>query len=288
MANQKSKKIIKSNQLNNSNFCNFELSVYRVFLSILTKVQNRVKDNKDKNININREYSFSAKEYADEFNIPKNTAYDILKKSASKLMRTPFSLPKVKKGDDEGLLEISICSQAFYVKNKGRIDIEFSEKIIPHLMGIKNKFTMYNICEISEFHSIYTVRFYELLMQYKTTGKLDITIEALRHSLGCNENYKFYNDLKRHVINHAVKEINSHYEINIKFKEIKDGRAVDRLEFSFKKTEIDQVYDPVTKKTRNQLTRPKKKKTDKQEKSKETTAREAFSELAEKLRVSKK
>jgi plasmid replication initiation protein len=272
-------KIVKSNELNQSGFNDVDLSSYRVLLHIITKVNAK----KDENC---RRYSLSALEYSEEFKISKNMAYKILKKSVQKLARTVFSLQNFKYGNDEALREIPICCDAYYVDNSGKIDIEFNEKIMPHISNIKNRFTMYNLCEISGFNSVYTTRLYELLMQYKTQGFFSVSINDLRHILDCKNCHKKYNDFKRFGFGHAVNEINSTYEINLKFKEFKNGKSVDRLEFSFKKTTKEQVYDPVTKKVRNQLTRPKtkKKKIEKQEKN----PREAFSELAEKLRINKK
>jgi hypothetical protein len=91
---------------------------------------------------------------------------------------------------------------------------------------------------------------------------------------------------------------------NPTFTEIKKGRAVEKLEFSFKKTLKNQVYDPVKKKIRTQLTRPKRKKMedvndiqsspeqvhdDSKENKKlpSSEVRKAFSSLAEKMRLNK-
>lgn len=300
MPSQKLAKVFKSNDLNQSNFADFGLSAYRVFLNLITKIQRYDKNDELITSHIaNREYSLSATEYAKEFNIPRNTAYNILKEVIDKLLKTSLSLPV-----ELGLLKINVCSQALYIKDKGEINVRFTEEIMPHLAEIKNRFTMYNLCEVSGFNSIYTTRFYELLMQYKTTGILSISVTKLRNILGCINNYKLYNDFKRHAFGHAVKEINSQYEIGITFEEIKKGRAVEKLEFSFKKTLKNQVYDPVKKKTRTQLTRPKRKKSEEVSdieayaktvqneinETKEAHSSEsiqAFRALAEKMRINK-
>ena len=301
MPSQKLAKVFKSNDLNQSNFGDFGLSAYRVFLNLITKIQRYDKNNElVTNDIVNREYSLSATEYAKEFNIPRNTAYNILKEVIDKLLKTSLSLPV-----ELGLLKINVCSQALYIKDKGQINVRFTEEIMPHLAEIKNRFTMYNLCEVSGFNSIYTTRFYELLMQYKTTGILSISVSKLREVLGCINNYKLYNDFKRHGFGHAVKEINSQYEIGITFEEIKKGRAVEKLEFSFKKTIKNQVYDPVKKKTRTQLTRPKRKTSKNSDDVKTSTTSikneinktqedkiisepvRAFRDLAEKLRINK-
>ena len=288
MPSKKLSKIYKSNELNQSNFNDYELSIYRVLLNIMTKIKHRDQDGLPiKNIAENRIYSLSADEYAQEFNLSKSVAYRTLQKAVKKLVKSTILLPKTLNGK-VGISEITVCSEAFYEENSGKIDIEFSEKIMPHLIKLNNKFTMYNLCEITGFNSIYTTRLYELLMQYKTTGKLDISVEKLRYSLGCIETKNLYADFKRSGFGHAISEINSNYEININFKEIKKGKSVDRIVFSFKKAELTQVYDSVTKKIRNQLTRPKKKKVENNEISGVSSAREAFTELANKLRVKEK
>lgn len=304
MPTTKLAKVFKSNELNQSNFADFSLSAYRVFLNLITKIQ-RYDNGISNGISdvANREYALSATEYAEEFHIPRNTAYVILKEVVDKLLKTSFSLPV-----EAGLLKINVCSQALYIKDKGQIKVRFTEEIMPHLAEIKNRFTMYNLCEISGFNSIYTTRFYELLMQYKTTGILVISVAKLRNILGCIQNYKLYNDFKRHGFGHAVNEINSHYDIGITFREVKEGRAVDRLEFTFKKALKNQVYDPVLDKMRTQFTRPLKKNAKKINEKKgnalpeesipsilekpstteaTTNAREALRDLAERLRLNK-
>ena len=56
----------------------------------------------------------------------------------------------------------------------------------------------------------------------------------------------------------AINEINSQYEMNLSYEEIKEGRKVTKLIFYFKKTLINLTYDPVKKRNRAQLIRPKK------------------------------
>jgi len=170
-------------------------------------------------------------------------------------MKTSFTMKT-----DKGILKINVCSQAHYVEKEGRIDIRFTEEIMPHLAELGKNFTMYNLKEISQFSSIYTTRLYELLMQFKTTGIFNISVEDFRYKSGCITIFSRYNDLKRFVIEHAVKEINSHYEINLTYTEEKSGRKVDHLKFKFKPTLVHLAYDPIKKKMRTQLTRPKKLK----------------------------
>lgn len=255
MANRKLAKVQKSNEINQANFSDFSLSCYRVLLNLISQIQRHDAEGNQLSLPvISRMCSLSASEYAKEFNIDVANAYGILKEATDKLMKTSFSIRM-----DFGIRKINVCSQADYKSTQGRIDIEFTPNIMPHLAELGNNFTMYNLNEIAGFGSIYTTRFYELLMQFKTTGELRISVADLRFKLGCTEIFSRYNDFKRFTIQHAVDEINSQWTLNIKYEEIKTGRTVTDLIFTFKQTFTRKAYDPVKKKMRTQLTRPRRK-----------------------------
>lgn len=254
-------KVRKSHDLTNADFGNFSLSSYRAFLNITARMQKHDSDGNLIPLHLaNRNCSLSAVEFAKAFGLQENHAYEILKSTVRKLLKTSFTLPV-----SAGLLEINVCAQALYVKRAGRIDIRFTEEIMPHLAAVSERFTMYNLCEVAGFASIYTTRFYELLMRWKTTGKLEIGVPELRHALGCTKIFTLYADFKRFGFGHAINEINSQYDIDIRFEEIKVGRAVSSLIITFKPTERHLAYDVVKQKYRTQLTRPKKIKPVKQE-----------------------
>ncbi len=253
MATKRLKKVQKSNELNHANFSNFSLTCYRVLLNLISNIQQRdLHGNQIPLPIIDRECTLSAREYAEEFNLSGNTAYEILKEASDKLLKTVFTTKTA-----IGILKIHICSQIHYIEKEGRIDIRFTEEIMPHLAELSKNFTMYNLKDISNFNSIYTTRIYELIMQFKTTGMFEIPIDKLRHTLGCSDIFIKYNDFKRFVINHAVNEINSFYKLELTFEELKQGRKIEKIIFRFRKTLMHLTYDTVKQKMRTQLTPPK-------------------------------
>ena len=251
----KKTKIQKSNQLNNANFTDFSLSNYRVFLNLVSKIQ-KYRDGDLLTLDaVHRTFSLSASEYAKEFNIEVDNAYSILKEATDRLMKSTFSINIT----DKHIRKISVCSQADYYKDQGKIDIRFSNEIMPHLAELSNNFTMYNLNEIAGFDSIYSTRFFELISQYKTTGILDIAVKDLRFALGCSDKFAKYNDFKRYTFAHAIEEINAQYNLKIQLtEEIKTGKAVTRLLFTFNKRFTKKTYDPVTKKYRTEISKLKK------------------------------
>lgn len=255
MSTKKLSKVYKINDMNNANFTDFGLSCYRVLLNLISKLQRHDLAGSPVSSDIlSRKISLSADDYAIEFQIPKTHSYQILKSATKKLMKSSFYIKTM-----EGLLEINVCSQALYVMDKGLIEIKFTEEIIPHLAALSEQFTMYNLNEIAGFNSIYTTRLYELLMQYKTTGHLEILVTNLRFSLGCNDIFDRYNNFKVKTFSHAVNEINSQFAINLRFEELKKGRTVEKIVFTFEKTLQAKAYDQVRQRMRTQLTKPRRK-----------------------------
>lgn len=255
MANKKLLKVQKSNTLNQANFSDFSLSCYRVLLNLITKIQRHDVNGELISANqVSRKCSLSVAEYAKEFHLDGNTAYTILKEATDKLMKTSFSIQK-----NFGIRKINVCSQADYRKSQGIIDIRFTEEIMPHLAELTSNFTMYNLNEIAGFDSIYTTRLYELIMQFKITGKIEVTVKDLRFKLGCVDKFKQYYDFKKFTFAHAMAEINQQWTLNIQCEEIKTGKTVTDLIFTFRPTFTRKAYDPVRQKMRTQLTRPRRK-----------------------------
>jgi plasmid replication initiation protein len=256
MTNKKFAKVQKSNEMNQANFSDFSLSCYRVLLNLISQIQRHdVEGNQLSLPVVNRTCSLSANAYAKEFNIESANAYGILKEATDKLLKTTFATRSIR----GNVLKINVCSQAEYVDREGRIDIRFTEEIMPHLAELGDRFTIYNLNEIAGFGSIYTTRLYELLMQFKTTGVIEISVKDLRFKLGCIDTLKQYTHLKQRAIQHAVDEINSQWTLDVKYEEIKTGKTVTDLIFTFKPTFTRKAYDPVRKRMRTQLTRPRRK-----------------------------
>lgn len=80
---------------------------------------------------------------------------------------------------------------------------------------------------------MYTTRLYELIQEFKDTGYLYKTIEQLRQVFAVGSRYSLYADFKRKTFAHAINEINSQYDMNLSFEEIKARRKVTSIKFAF-------------------------------------------------------
>ena len=76
--------------------------------------------------------------------------------------------------------------------------------------------------------SEYAIRLYELMMQWQSVGKTnEIAIDDLRKKLGVKpEQYNAMNNFKARVLDHAVKQINEHTDITVKYEQHKTGKPL--------------------------------------------------------------
>lgn len=122
-----------------------------------------------------------------------------------------------------------------YHDSEGKVTLGFSPWVTPYLSKLHKQFTSYKLKEISGLKHVYSIRLLEFLTQFKATGKFIIDLDTFRERLGLREDYKRFYDLKRRVIEPAVKELKEKSNFLIKWKSIKGsrGKGIKQLEFIF-------------------------------------------------------
>ena len=90
--------------------------------------------------------------------------------------------------------------------------------------------------------------------------KLEAEKLAFEKDAAVGKKFTKYNDFKKYTFAHAVDEINSQYEMNLRFEELKEGRRVVSIRFEFTKSyTVPQGYNPATKQMVNITVKPKRK-----------------------------
>lgn len=240
----KTPKVYKNKKLNNANFGDFNHTDYQVFLHLVSKIGGV--DEFGKYLQpeqLQREHALSAKEFSEIFQADISNCYRFLHKSCKKLMKTSVILEKPELNET---WEINVCSTAQYNQKVGTITIKFTDDIMPYLAQVKERFVLYNIKEIGNFGSLYTTRLYELIQEFKETGWLRKSVQQLREIFAIGVKFTAYKDFKQRTFAHACKEINDNYDLDLNFKEIKEGRKVVAVEFSFKPVVVMKVTNQKT------------------------------------------
>ena len=134
--------------------------------------------------------------------------------------------------------------------------MQFTDAVIPLITRLSEQYTEYDLKQVSELQSEYSIRLYELMMQWGSVGKTNkIALDDLRQKLGVQpEQYKAMHNFKARVLDLAKKQINEHTDITADYIQHKTGRAVTGFTFTFKQkkapkqTAIDDSYIKMTDK----------------------------------------
>lgn len=177
----------------------------------------------------------TAHEYAEQYDIDANTAYDQLKEAGKAIfMRYITFFEDSRYGPIEN--NVRWVSSAKYNKGEGSVTLRFTMEVAPHLLGLRNKFTTYKLAQASALRSLYSWRLLEMLSQYKSVGVRQISLAEFHHAMEAPATYKAnFKDCRRWVIEPAVKELCEKDGWLIEWTPIKTGRKVTDLRFEFKR-----------------------------------------------------
>lgn len=194
-------------------------------------------------------------DFAKIFGLDKNSAYKQVKTAIDNIYNRSIRVkdPKQEK-------EFRWIQEKIYFDNKGIATIEFSSSVMPYLCQLETQFTKYHLKYISQFKSVFSIRIYELLTQFRILKNRIISISELRDLLNLDSKFSKWSDLKRFVIDKAISEINSKSDLNITYALIKKGRLITGIEFFIEvdpkinfmenKARAEQYINAIKQKTR--------------------------------------
>lgn len=121
-----------------------------------------------------------------------------------------------------------------YLKGEARVEITFSDAIMPYLTQLKGQFTRVVVKNVSSLSSTYSIRIYELLQQFRSTGDRTIALDDFRSMLDLDDKYADFKILNRDLIKPAIAELNEKSDLTVAIETVKKGRKVTALRFRFK------------------------------------------------------
>lgn len=215
--------VTKSNHLVEAGY-KLSLNEQRLILFAISKLDSRTPLPK------NNDFVITASEFSESFNMPLNQAYEVLEEAASRLYdRDIKSFDKDLKMRER--FRWVDCVQ--YWDGDAKVTLSFSKKIIPYLTKLHRQFTSYELKQISGLKTAYSIRFYELLVQFIKTGERYITLEKLRDLLEIKNEYARFFNLKMRVIEPSIKNINESTDLAVDWDVVKKGKVITGLMFIF-------------------------------------------------------
>ena len=180
-------------------------------------------------LNENRVFTITASEYAAMFGGDTKIAFRDIKVALDELFERYI---KVIASEDKTEIIRWISKKSTTVSNQS-VEIRFTPDIAPYLSNLKGNFTKYQLLNISGMSSIYSIRIYEMLMQWKCNHSLTLTIDQLKDRLQTGSSYPAFANLRQKVLDVAVTEINECSDIDVAYVLLKSGQKVESVRFGY-------------------------------------------------------
>lgn len=174
--------------------------------------------------------------YAEQFHIDKGNSYEIIKDASKGLFDryVTYHDKNPKTGNDRSF-HCRWVDKIGYEKATGTVYMRFTSDVVPLITRLEEQFTSYELKQISQLGSGYAIRLYELLIQWRSLGKTPVfELELFRKQVGVEEKkYSRMSDFKKYVLDFAIKQINEHTDITVKYEQHKQGRVITGFTFRF-------------------------------------------------------
>lgn len=225
----KSDLVVKTNQLNSA--------VQNLSLPELRIIQLAIVDAREtgKGLDAKTPLRIDAMRYAQAFDTTRQNAYILMKQSEETLFNRRFTYFDHEKKP----IKSRWLQDVRYLDDEGAIEVCFTRLVvecITRLDGAEQFFTQYMLSQTANLNSVYSVRLYELLIQWKTAGKTPVfELSLFRGQMGLNDDeYKIMGNFKLRVLDLAVNEINEKTDLTVSYTQEKKGRVIHGFKFTVK------------------------------------------------------
>jgi plasmid replication initiation protein len=172
-----------------------------------------------------------ADDFADVFGLSdSHQVYEALKDAAGRLYNRTIRTIYTARGKPAER-HVRWVWMADYRKGEGTVTLGFSPGVAPYLTLLHTEFTRYKLKQIGNIGSFYGLRLYELCAQFRKAGERSISLERLREMLDLGEKYQAIDNLRRRVLDGAIKEINRHTDLRVVVTPERKGRKVVGFRF---------------------------------------------------------
>lgn len=188
-----------------------------------------------------RVFTVRTHDFAEQYNLKPSNLYKALEDTSVSILKKAFFFwdfreDKQQKGVKAGSSWVDYCT---YHPGEGYIEIVLASRVVEMLTVFdrNNPYTKYYRDWIVKL-GIYGMVLFELIVSADFGDKKTVTytLNYLRKKFDCEDKYPTYFEFKRNVLTAAIKEIHKHTPYRIEFKQIREGRSVTQLEFTFTNT----------------------------------------------------
>jgi plasmid replication initiation protein len=201
----------------------------RVMLMLLGQIHPGEQD-------VSKKVCINAQDYSHKTGVDLSQSYRDIKNGCDELMGTIITTRHEAKRSTEKCVVVSWME---YHDDEGCLEATFTPWIEPYIHSLtKIGYTTIAINEALKFKRFYTVRLFELLMQFEQTEKRFIKLDSLRDVFQIeNHKYPLFSDFRKWVLAPSITEINSKTTWNVSWVPVKTGKKVTSISFVFSQRE---------------------------------------------------
>lgn len=247
------KKVRQSNHFVESpyaqEFSAHEIKIFEIGIANIKQSDKYLFDNRS-----NKRFILTASQLALLLNTSVSSISHEIEKTANRIMKKTLHL---RKKLDDGTIEfqmINIVPFAEYKNGVFQFDINYA--VIPYILEVEQNFTEFQLKYLLTLRSAYAIKLYKLIYRYiNLKSRHTFSIDDLKKQFGVSDKYPLYKNFKQKILVPAIDQINNLTDIHIDYNEVKLGRRVNELIFTFKiirnLTSVESVS--VDKETDNML-----------------------------------
>lgn len=173
------------------------------------------------------EFEITSDDWASVY--PDENPFRAMKRAADRML-TRYVTLHPKTGHTQ---KIAWFDSVDYFEGEARVVVRFGRSMSLRLAGMLTEFTKVRLLDIRQLSSFHSIRLYEYLSQFRSTGYRTTSIEDFRIAMDCVDTYREMYDFRKRVLNPALEEINQKTDMQVTCKEVKKRRVVVGLEFTF-------------------------------------------------------
>jgi plasmid replication initiation protein len=186
-----------------------------------------------------QDIELKATDYAKAFGISEKSAYREMSNALDALQKRIITTREDFKGRP-AVVKRPLIFRGVYEDGKGKITASFHPDFIPHLIGLREKFTSYPLQKAVNFSSSYTWRLYEIMCSWSQDKKITsgvflgwftVSVDELRQQMGMPESYLWVN--VERTLTKATDELWEKARIKTVITRTKTSRKITHLKFEF-------------------------------------------------------
>lgn len=177
------------------------------------------------------------REFLDAGDFKGNSYYDRVREAAKQLLDQKIYVRE----SSTRFAGYNLLAYVGFDEHGGYIDAKFTEEMRPYLLQLKRRFTKYELRDVFRFQSPYSVRIYELAVQFADIGHRTVLVDDLRDMLMLEDKYPRFSDLKRRVLEQATAEIVRYTDLVVSYTVKRKGRSAHSVRFNIR---VKDASDP--------------------------------------------